>query len=167
MISAPTEVNKILKTRKTIRLKNYNYAKKGMYFITICVKNREQLLGEICRGDNLSPETKNDCIKIELSKEGIIVKEYLKLIVEKYENVNIDEYIIMPNHIHLILKIEDEGNQKTISQIVGQYKRNVTIQLKYSIWQKSFYEHIIRNENEYYKIKKYIKENPLRWINKN
>ena len=121
-----------------------------MYFITICIKNRINILGQI---------NKN---KIQLSEEGIVTEKFLCEIPKHYQNVKIDEYVIMPNHIHFILNIP-RNNKNSISQIIGQYKRNVSIELKYSIWQKSFYEHIIRNKNEYIKIKHYIIENPKKW----
>ena len=121
-----------------------------MYFITICIKNRINILGEIKKN------------KMQLSQEGIIAEKFLCEIPKHYKNVKIDEYIIMPNHIHLIINIF-RTNQNNISKIIGQYKRKVSIELKYSIWQKSFYEHIIKNYYEYLKIKQYIIENPRKW----
>ena len=121
-----------------------------MYFITICIKNRINILGEIKKN------------KMQLSQEGIIAEKFLGEIPKHYQNVKIDEYVIMPNHIHFILNMQ-KNNQNRISQIIGQYKRKVSIELKYSIWQKSFYEHIIKNYYEYLKIKKYIIENPKKW----
>ena len=82
-----------LPRRKNIRLKDYDYSKEGMYFITICIKNRIELLGKIT----------NNAIK--LTKEGVIVEENIKMIEEIYSNIKIDEYIVMPNHIHIILLI--------------------------------------------------------------
>jgi len=82
-----------------------------------------------------------------------------------YNNILIDEYIIMPNHIHVIIEIENGRTQfaPTISQIIKQYKGSITKQIKNNIWQKSFYEHIIRNEKEYLNIKQYIINNPYNW----
>ena len=101
--------------RKRIRLQGYDYSEGNMYFITICVKDRLEMLGEI-----------------------------------------------MPNHIHILLLINYKSNV-TISKIIKNFKTNITREIEYSIWQKSFYEHIIRNEKEYLKIKEYIKNNVINW----
>jgi len=140
-----------LSVRKTIRLRDYDYSKEGFYFITICTKNRIEILGKI-----------NDLNNITLSQEGIIVEKYIHTIDEIFKNVIIDEYIIMPNHIHMIIKIKNKS-EITISRIIKQYKMAVSKKIGYSVWQKSFYEHIIRSENEYYKIKEYIQNNILNW----
>ena len=139
-----------LPTRKRLRIIEYDYSKEGMYFITICIKNRLELLGKI--KDNY----------IELTQEGIIVKECIKQIEKRYINVEIDEYVIMPNHIHMILVINNK-TEVTISRMMKQYKTYVSKKVGYAIWQKSFYEHIIRNEKEYIKIKDYIKNNIRNW----
>ncbi|MCL2860370.1 MAG: hypothetical protein FWF46_07470, partial [Oscillospiraceae bacterium] len=91
--------------RKPIRLKEYDYSTPGHYFITICIKNRISLLGIISES------------KIKLSNEGIIVNRYISSISEIYHNVQIDEYIIMPNHIHILINIKEQG-KFTISNII-------------------------------------------------
>ena len=86
--------------RKRIRLLGYDYSTEGYYFITICTKNRLEILGkidEICRGGNLPSAN------MKLSEEGKLVEKYIKEISNIYNNANIDEYVIMPNHIHMIL----------------------------------------------------------------
>ena len=143
-----------LPKRKNIRLKNYDYSKAGMYFITICIKDRIELLGQI----------KFEKYYLELSKEGKIVDEAINELKQAYSNIEIDEYIIMPNHIHLMIVIHKK-NKITISRIIQQFKWGVTRKIGSSIWQKLFYEHIIRNEKEYLKIKEYIKNNAINWKN--
>lgn len=140
-----------LSIRKKLRLNYYDYSKEGIYFITICIKNRLELLGRIKNTNH-----------IELTKEGIIVEEYIKKIEQIYTDVILDEYIIMPNHVHMILILNNK-NKVTISRIIKQYKMYVSKKITYSIWQKSFYEHIIRNEKEYWKINEYIKNNIMNW----
>lgn len=140
-----------LPTRKRLRIIEYDYSKEGMYFITICIKNRLELLGEI---KNIN--------YMELTQEGIIVKESIKQIEKRYINVEIDEYVIMPNHIHMIVAVKNK-TKVTISRMIKQYKGYVSNKVVYAIWQKSFYEHIIRNEKEYIKIKDYIKNNIRNW----
>lgn len=143
-------MNGNLPIRKKIRLKKYDYSKKGMYFVTICIRNRIEILGNI------------DNNKIKLTKEGIIVQNYIEYIEKIFKSVIIDDYIIMPNHIHIIISIIN-NNEVTLSRIIRQYKEIVTKKIRYSIWQKSYYEHIIRDEKEYYKINKYIQNNVLNW----
>lgn len=140
-----------LPKRKNIRLKYYDYSKEGMYFITICVKDRIELLGQIKRLN-----------QIELSKEGKIVYTSLNNLKQTYTNIEIDEYVIMPNHIHLIIIIHEKNNL-TISRMIQQLKWGITRKIGTSIWQKSFYEHIIRNEKEHLKIKEYIQNNIINW----
>ena len=139
-----------LPIRKRIRLQGYDYSEGNMYFITICVKDRLEMLGEIIE-DN-----------IKLTKEGNIVKQNINKIEQIYKNTIIDEYVIMPNHIHILLLINYKSSV-TISKIIKHFKTNITREIEYSIWQKSFYEHIIRNEKEYLKIKEYIKNNVINW----
>lgn len=140
-----------LPIRKKIRLQNYDYSEKNMYFITICIKDRLEILGKI-REEN----------EIELTKEGKIAKQNINKIIEVYDNIIIDEYIIMPNHIHILLLINYK-NGTTVSKIIKHYKSNTSREIMHPIWQKSFYEHIIRNENEYLKIKEYIRNNLTNW----
>lgn len=140
-----------LPVRKRLRLKEFDYSKEEMYFITLCIKNRMELLGKIAETN-----------RIELTKLGNISEQYIKEIEKKYINIRIDEYVIMPNHIHLLIIINKQ-NEITISRIIKQYKMYVSKINGFSIWQKSFYEHIVRNEKEYWKIKKYIRDNIINW----
>ena len=139
-----------LPVRKRIRLKDYDYAEENIYFITICVEDRLEILGKIVEEN------------IKFTKEGNIVKQNINKIEQIYKNIIIDEYIIMPNHIHILLWINYKSNV-TISKMINHFKTNITREIKYSIWQKSFYEHIIRNEKEYLRIKEYIKNNVVNW----
>ncbi len=158
-----------LPKRKTIRLHNYDYSQNGVYFVTICTQNRECLLGKIVGDDaHIVPNT-------VLSEIGMVVQKYINRIV------GIDKYVIMPNHIHLIIFISgyekglmwhENGTMwassptttpQSISQLIKSFKTLVTKQIGYSIWQRSFHDHIIRNEQEYQKIWQYIDTNPLKW----
>lgn len=144
-------MKEILPIRKRIRISKYDYSKKNIFFITICIKNRLEILGNI--------KTEN---YIDLTLIGKVVRENIDKISTLYKNVVVNEYCIMPNHIHIILKINYK-NGTTISKIIKHFKTNVSRELSYSIWQKSFYEHIIKNENEYWKIKEYVKNNIQNW----
>lgn len=145
---------KELLKRKNIRLKEYDYSQKGYYFITICTKNRACILSKI--------ERRGEHCSSVFTREGEIVNMHIKKIEKIYNSIKVDEYIIMSNHIHIILII-NKKQTNTISKIIQQFKGIITKELKYVIWQKLFYEHIIRNEKEYLNIKEYIKNNPDNW----
>lgn len=152
-----------LPERKHIRLKKYDYTEMGYYYITLCVKNRENLLSTII------PHIYN-CFDsmVVLTQIGKIVDKYIKNINLVYNGVEIDKYIIMPNHIHMIISINTQIKNSDnfipdLSTIVRSLKTMVTKSIGYSIWQPSFYEHIIRNEQDYKTKWKYINENPIKW----
>ena len=136
--------------RKNPRLTEYDYTIGGYYFITICTKDKKYYFGEI-RDE-----------KMQLNKIGKIAYKNIEKIKEIYKTINIDKYVIMPNHIHLILVIDKETNL-SISNIIKKYKEWLTKQIGESIWQKSYYDHIIRNEKDYLRIWKYVDENVLKW----
>lgn len=152
-------------TRKSIRLQNYDYSLNGMYFITICTKDRKRIFWNDfpnCRGEQCSPaDTKH------LSKYGLIVDIAINQIEKHYQDVFVTKYVIMPNHIHLILSLQGNDGRTlfapTVSRIIKQMKESVTKQIGVSIWQKSFRDDIIRDDKMYEKIWTYIDNNPLKW----
>lgn len=138
-----------LPKRKNIRLNDYNYSSNGAYFITICTKNKENLLWK-----NVGANCVRPLDQLPLSKIGIVIENEIYKLNTVYENIKVDKYQIMPNHIHLIIFIYEDSNGRTqfaptISRIIKQFKGSITKQIGFSIWQKSFYDRIIRNENEY------------------
>ena len=144
--------------RKNLKLLEYNYSNIGCYFITICVQNRKNILSKIVK-------TNND-VKLILFKYGKIVKKYLEEINEFYKDINIINYVIMPNHIHFICEIINNNNSNTneiIPFIVSTLKRFTNKACKEKIWQRNYYDHIIRNEKEYLKVLEYIENNPYKW----
>ncbi|MFI3326995.1 MAG: transposase [Clostridia bacterium] len=151
--------------RKENRLKNFDYGSYGYYFVTVCTKNKECFFWEDkshVGADIIRPHLEH------LSENGIIVDKTIKNIEKHYENVLVDKYVIMPNHIHLILVLSPPQGGRiisapTISQIVGQMKRVVSRDLKFDVWQKSFHDHVIRNQNDYEKIWNYIDNNHMKW----
>ena len=160
-----------LPKRKCIRLKDFDYTQAGYYFITICAKDRKSLfwndVGATC-GRPFEPS---------LTKIGKIIDLEINKINCIYENIEINKYVIMPNHVHLIIVLHTENGQSkidkqesgrpqvapTISRIIQQFKGSISKQVGFLIWQKSFYEHVIRNEEEYLNIYNYIESNPLKW----
>ena len=160
------------KHRRSIRLNGYDYSTKGSYFVTICTLNRKCLFGNI--------ETR----EIKLNNIGEIVKRYWKEIPQHFPHVMPGDYVIMPNHIHGILVIEDgtvgaknfspsqvgspRGTSKTIGSVIRGFKIGVTKWIRQHtkiehIWQRNFYEHVIRDEDELNLVREYIQNNPKRW----
>ena len=143
--------------RKSIRLPEYDYSAAGAYFLTLCVKDRRPVFWER-RGELCSPGT--------LSDAGKTVEAELQRLDSVYEAVHLDKYCIMPDHIHMILFLDGDGGRTqfapTISRIVKQFKGAVTKRIGCSIWQRSFYEHVIRNEQDYLETWEYIDANPLK-----
>ncbi len=165
-----------LPKRKKIRLSEYDYSQSGVYFVTICVKkekcnlwNTKINFHQIVGADIIRPYEQN-YFEYKLSKYGEIVKSAIENINTHYPNIIVDKYSIMPDHLHIILFIEQiDGRQiaaPTLSTVVGQMKRWVSKRIGFSIWQKSFYEKIIRNEKAYREIWKYVDNNPLKFLYK-
>lgn len=159
--------NNALPKRKPNRLQGYDYSSNGVYFVTICTQNKDCVLGRIVGGGVL------DAPKIELSKYGKAVDEQIALMNSMYDNVVVEKYVIMPNHIHLLIRIEnisESGTSRTpsptnsvIAMFVPTFKRFTNKNAGEKLWQRSYYDHIVRNENEYLKIWEYINSNAQKW----
>ncbi len=176
--------NPELHHRRSIRLKGYDYSQSGIYFVTICTKDKEHTFGIIKNGE------------IALNKYGNIVKNEWMKTPKIRKEIELHRFIVMPNHIHGIVEIIDgRGDRpvaptgkpftppmaipaikepgpkhKTIGSMVAGYKSTVTKQINIlrnipfaPVWQRNYYEHIIRNEESYYRISEFIKSNPMNW----
>ena len=154
--------------RKTNRLPFYDYSQNGAYFVTICTRNKQKIFWNDCKSSN-PVGADIICPHDRLNDMGLIVKNAIEQISIHYPNIIIDKYVIMPNHVHILIRIEnDEFNGRiisapTISIIVGQMKRWASKQIGCPIWQKSFHDHIIRGETDYQRIWQYIDTNPAKW----
>jgi putative transposase len=167
--------------RRSIRLKGYDYTQAGWYFITLCIKNREMLFGAVVNGEMV------------LNEWGKIAEIEWQKTEEIRKNIVIDLYVIMPNHLHGIIGIVEDKDRsvransyspqrdqfqphgfrspsKTIGAIIRGYKVAVTKKINISrntpglpIWQRNYYERVIRDEPELNRIRKYIIENPSKW----
>ena len=156
-----------MRHRKPNRLKYYDYSNSGWYYVTICTKDHKNYFGEI------------EHEKMILNQIGIIVDDSWLKIEKLHQYVEIDNYVIMPNHIHGIIIINDvvdanfasttDRTKMELSKLIQQFKRAVSLRIKAIKlnsnfkWQRSFYDRIIRNERELYNIRKYIEQNPLKW----
>lgn len=154
--------------RKHPRLKNYDYSQNGCYFVTIRTKDRQRLLSSVIvgRGDLTPPS-------VQLTGIGSIVEKYIFGIENAYESVFLDSHVIMPDHIHLLLRIEEPGSggmgssRPTLPQVVRALKSMVTKEVGHSIWQTSFYDHVICSEQTYCEVCQYIADNPAKWLERN
>ena len=165
--------------RKSIRLKGYNYSENWYYFVTVCCQNREKLFGEIGNGQMI------------LNEIGKNIKE---IFLDYFNNIcfKLDEFMFMPDHIHMIIVIKNQFNNvgaglvpalndnkrattrvaPTLGKIIGELKSIITNEYIKNIkinnwpkfdkrlWQRNYYERIIRNEKEYLRIREYIRNNP-------
>lgn len=138
--------------RKSPRIPKYDYSNSNYYFITLCTHEHRCIFG--------NPG--------ELNPLGKIVQRDLLSIPKYYPGVKIDKFVVMPNHVHAIIVLENGFINPSISKIVALYKTGVTKQLRkirpdIQVWQRSFYDHIIRNKKSYEDIWTYIDNNPLKW----
>ena len=152
-----------LKKQKNIRLRAYDYSAPGAYFVTICTHDRRCLLSDIAVGAAISRPS-----DVRLTRYGEIVDLAIRNIPSVYSRVSVDHCVIMPNHVHLILRIHggEDGRliaAPTVSTVVGQMKRWASKQAGILLWQKSYHEHVIRGEEDYRRIWEYIDTNPAKW----
>jgi len=155
--------------RRSIRLKGYDYGQAGAYFITICTKDRAYLFGKVVDGE------------MQVNEMGQIVADTWQWLAIQYKHIELDAWVIMPNHLHGIIVITDEycrggsrtaptQQRKPIGRLIGAFK---TVSTKHinnmrnmpgvPVWQRNYYEHIICNEESLNLIREYIINNPLQW----
>ncbi len=156
--------NRVLSQRVPTRLRYYDYNNAGAYFVTICTMGKKCILSKIVGTGVL------DCPQPELTEYGKIAEKYIKSMGEFYKHISIDGYVIMPNHIHIMLVIKecetiknDSRSNSAYSRFVSTFKRFCNKEYGRNIWQARSNDHIIRNEHDYEKHMKYIYENPLKW----
>ena len=177
----------MLPNRQSIRLPNYDYSQQGLYFITACTQNREYLFGDIVRANHDSPQP-----NMILNDFGKTVDSVWQSLPNRFP-IKLDAFQIMPNHVHMIINIvgaihesphhespnlirpDHDGahrdaplQRSLLSQCIGYFKMNSTklihqIDPNIKIWQRNYYEHIVRNDVELFKIREYIENNPKMW----
>ncbi len=172
--------------RRSIRLKGYDYSQAGAYFVTVCTQNRECLFGEIAD------------FEMRLNEYGRVVNETWEWLRQQYSRVDLDEWIVMPNHLHGIILMTDKNDlndsgrggsrtaptsrdsgivpaptkRKPLGRLIGAFKTVSTKRINEiratagaQVWQRNYYEHIIRDEKELNRIREYIAANPALWAN--
>lgn len=169
--------------RRSVRLTEYDYSQVGAYFLTVCTHQNQCVLGDIVDQ------------KMRLNDIGQQVLTCWRAIPGYWPNVELDEFVIMPNHLHGIIVITESalenpdtthigvnhyspsnqhspkrpaGTSKTVGSILRGFKTGVTKWMRMqntsgSVWQRNYYEHIIRDESELFRIRKYVVENPASW----
>jgi len=160
--------------RKQIRLNKYDYSSNGAYFVTVCTQNRAMLFGDVVRpvGADLVSA------RVTLNSAGTMIEHILHETIANIENMQLCDYIIMPNHLHMILAIvraDTRSAPTTICSAIQAFKSKSTVEyirgvknyvfppFDKRLWQRNYYEHIIRSRDEHRQIIKYIHENPLHW----
>ena len=153
--------------RHSIRLADYDYSQNGAYFVTLCTWQRKELFGEIIAGE------------MQLNEWGKIVEKAWLQTNHTFQNTIMNVFVIMPNHLHGIIVIDYPGTisagpaKGSLGTILAQFKSKASKQILAAsgripgtpvmIWQRNYYEHIIRNESEWDRIRRYIEINPMNW----
>ncbi len=175
-----------LPKRKSTRLKGYDYGSTGVYFVTICVRDRMCIFSETARSDLMAADDKNGLsvgeglappeITVKLKPCGEIAKEQLKLLEDRFPMVTLKDYVIMPDHIHAVIWLQGNSGgaspSPTLYNIICAFKSLTSRECKQKygieqIFQRSFAEHIVRDRDDYETRRKYIYENPMRWYYNN
>ena len=142
--------------RRSPRIQGYDYSSAGAYFVTICAQDRVCIFGEVDRDI------------VHLTPVGQIAADTWLSLGEDYPVVCLDEWVLMPNHLHAIILLE-VGCPKPLGQIIGAYKSisrkriKQNLGIEASIWQRNFHEHIIRSEKSLLGVRQYIRDNPAKW----
>ncbi len=166
MAGFPSADNLLYKGKYRIpsaRLKDWDYASEGYYYVTICTKDRRCLFGNVV-------EIKEEPgAIIKLSDAGKILEKCWLRIPKKYPNVSLDTFQIMPNHLHGLIFIEERIEDVTLGLLMNQFKASCTSKVRMTgckefEWQSRFHDHIVRNEKDLERIRRYIECNPIMWI---
>lgn len=164
--------------RKALRLKGYDYSQIGTYFLTICSKNRQCIFSRIV-GCGIPRLSNLFAPIIELSEHGMSIENTLDWLDTNLEHICVDKYVIMPNHVHIILMLNNAGDDGTIGKqrtsemrpsgaivpkFISSLKRYTNKLSNKELWQSGYYDHIIRDESDYLIRCQYIDDNPARWL---
>ena len=171
------------KSRKPNRLENFDYSQNGAYFITICTRERRKILSEIVgtplpgcpkgEGEGICGHPGTGVPTPQLLPYGEIADKYIRQIDGFYHDLSVDKYVIMPDHIHLLITIcKKDGHPgrgvptrtSMIARFVGTFKRFCNREYGGNIWQSRYYDHVIRNQQDYNEVWEYIENNPVKWL---
>jgi len=158
--------------RRSIRLKKYDYSANGTYFVTICTQDSAMLFGQVVGADSISAQ-------VVLNNAGKMVETLYQETIHQFSGVTSVKHIVMPNHFHGVVVIgrADMESAPTLPAIIQAFKRNTTIKyingvksgifppFNKRVWQRNYFERIIRDEDEYKRVCQYIDDNPANWEN--
>lgn len=160
--------------RKRLRLPNYDYSQAGVYFLTLCAKDKAPLFGKVCVGGGAL-----DAPHIELNECGAAVEQWITRSSKQYTDKAILKYVVMPNHVHLLAELYngpsrapaptqgDDGGpsraNQTIPAFVSALKRMTNKTCGVQLWQRGYHDHIIREDAEFLRIWTYVDTNPAKW----
>ena len=151
--------------RKPNRLEGYDYSQSGVYFLTVCTRNRAPLFWEMPRVSNAVGAT---CGRLPLSALGKMALEELQRLEQIYPGVHVHKIAVMPDHIHLLVGLGEGRPQvaptPSVPRLMQQFKGKLTKLAGRPIWQKSYYDHVIRDENDFLAKWNYMEHNPGKWV---
>ena len=136
-------------TRKPMRLTSFDYAQNSAYFLTICTENRAPVL--------------SDAVTLALTSAGECVTKVICSIGRETQGIHVDNYVVMPNHIHILISLITAPERPGIPMIVRWFKHETTLCLGKNIWQRSYFDHVVRDKTDYDIKWRYIDNNPPRW----
>ena len=158
--------------RKQNRIPAFNYSETGAYFIPVCTHERKKLLSEILVGTAV-PGCPQETVFVRLLPYGIVADRYIRQMNAFYDVLSVDKYVIMPDHIHFLITVhgqpgtavpaKDNNRNASIARFVGSLKRFCNKEYGKNIWQRSYYDHVVRNQQDYDEIWQYIENNPRKW----
>jgi REP element-mobilizing transposase RayT len=137
--------------RKSPRLREYDYATPGAYLVTVCARDRASLFGTVI-GDEM-----------RLSKIGKTVARAWTDIPSHFDGVTLDDFVVMPNHLHGIVWLSRAGHAPPLPVLIGSFKSAASRAARRSLWQRTFHDRVIRRESELQAWRRYVVENPLKW----
>lgn len=153
-----------LPQRKPARLSEYDYSQNGAYFVTVCTKGKSHLFGSVVGAAHPGgPHT-------AMSPFGMIVERHIQMIPKIYQGVFVDAFVVIPNHIHLLIRFDRSNGPAgcpapttDLPKVIGALKSLCSRESGCPLWQRGYYEHIIRNEEDYFACWDYIANNPAKW----
>ena len=149
--------------RKPTRLPHFDYNQPGAFFVTLCTKDRQCILGSV-----LDSTSAAEMPVVRLSHAGFLVREQIRSMADVYAHISIDHFIVMPNHVHLLLSIHKEWRETTpanaaVPSFISALKRFSNKQTGEDLWQRSYHDHVVRNERDDLRIWQYIDSNAAKW----
>ena len=169
------DYNSAIHRRRSIRLRDYDYASSGIYFVTVCTKNKECRFGDVADGE------------MGLNEAGKIIQTTWDALPRRYANIDLDVFVVMPTHVHGVIVLTDRplvgaglalpgskgaaSSAPTLGDVIRTFKSVSAIRVNrllmrtgQPMWHRNYYEHIIRSQDEFDKIREYIVNNPVRWV---